>query len=628
MQVAQETITIAPAVKARIDELNKSSFEMRNRDPKLALTQAEEALQLSETNSYTKGRADAICNIAFQKLQDSELEKALELLFTALSIFEEIGDEAGISNAQYNLAVLHLRFANFNVALEALHKSIEIREKLNDKAGLASCYFQLGYIHEMFKNLTEALEIATKGLIIRKELNDNIGEAAFMFMLGGIHIKMKKYDLARTELYGALRMRNENEDFRGYFANLFRLVELNVECGELDEALKNFDVGYRMVEIAQDSFGMMRFCQVRGKIAVRKNDVDEAIHYYSESLRLAEGRNFKSVIYENCEQLSDLYLKKGDHKAALEYYKRFHQLKEDVLSSQSSSQLKSIQLMNQITSSKREAELERVKNTELKNAFDIIEEKNKDITDSIHSALRIQRAILPTNEEVKRLFPESFVLFKPRDIVSGDFYWISEIGDKTLIAAVDCTGHGVPGAFMSMIGNALLNQIVNEKHITAPCEVLFHLRESIIRSLKQTGAIGEGKEGMDIALCAIDKKSNTLEFAGAHNPLWIFRKNGEFEEILADKQPIGLQYEELRPFTNHTITLEKGDRLYIFTDGYADQFGGPNGKKFKYKQLQERLVAIGMRPMETQKEILDSAFVEWRGGLEQIDDVLVIGIGK
>ncbi len=627
MQAESETITIEPSIKGKIDELNKASFESRNRAPEDSISFANEALSLAEKHNYKKGKADALSNLAFQDIQLSQLEKGLELLLAAIPLFEELQDDVGMSNAQYNLGVLHMRFANFTLSVEALNKCIQIREKLGDMAGLASCYFQMGFIHQIFGNLDEALEMALKGLDIRKGLGDRLGIAALQSLIGDIYTRKGNYEAARENLYEALSMRGEKEDFRGYFSNLSKVMELHIACHEPEKALDWFNKSFPVVEASGDFFGMMRFYQIRGKVALQLGHTAEALDYYLKGLKIAEEKNFKSIIYEISQLLSDIYEHLDDSKNALAFYKKYHKLKEEVLSSQSSSQLKSIQLMNQISASKREAELERVRNVELKNAFDIIEEKNKDITDSIHSALRIQRAILPTNEEINRLLPESFILFKPRDIVSGDFYWISEIGDKTLLAAVDCTGHGVPGAFMSMIGNALLNQIVNEKRITAPCEVLFHLRESIIRSLKQTGAIGEGKEGMDIALCALDKKNNAVEFAGAHNPLWIFRKNGELEEINADKQPIGLQYDELKPFTNHTIKLNKGDRLYIFTDGYADQFGGPNGKKFKYKQLQEKLLTISHCPLAEQKSILENTFDNWKGNLEQIDDVLLIGIG-
>jgi serine phosphatase RsbU (regulator of sigma subunit) len=253
----------------------------------------------------------------------------------------------------------------------------------------------------------------------------------------------------------------------------------------------------------------------------------------------------------------------------------------------------------------------------------VMEEKNKGITDSINYAKLIQEAILPPKELKYRLFPDAFVLYQPKDIVSGDFYWFTEKNKKKLIATVDCTGHGVPGAFMSMIGNALLNEIINEKGVTSPSEILKQLREKIIDSLKQKD--GQNKDGMDISILCFDDTTNTVEFAGANNPLWLIR-NGVIQEIKADKQPIGLHHGESKPFSNHIINLIKDDSIYIFTDGYADQFGGEDGKKFKYKQLQNILLSIQDKRMIEQEKILIEKINDWKGNLEQVDDILIIGV--
>jgi serine phosphatase RsbU (regulator of sigma subunit) len=224
------------------------------------------------------------------------------------------------------------------------------------------------------------------------------------------------------------------------------------------------------------------------------------------------------------------------------------------------------------------------------------------------------------------LLPDSFILYKPKDIVSGDFYWIEEWGSQVLVAAADCTGHGVPGAFMSIVGNNLLQQAVFNYGLSRPFLILNNVNKSISRMLHQSEETSTVKDGMDIALLSIDFKKQVLEFAGAFNPLWILR-NGAFKEIGGDKHPVGAFIgEELKQFTHREMPLEKGDLLYIFTDGYADQFGGPKGKKFKYKQLQQQLLACSHLPMSGQKESLDKVIEEWKGPLEQVDDILIIGI--
>jgi serine phosphatase RsbU (regulator of sigma subunit) len=265
------------------------------------------------------------------------------------------------------------------------------------------------------------------------------------------------------------------------------------------------------------------------------------------------------------------------------------------------------------------------KTTEVRKQKEEIEEKNKDITASITYAQRIQRAILPPVSQMKGLLGQHFILYKPKDIVSGDFYWVEQSGDATLFAAVDCTGHGVPGAFMSIVGHNILTQVVFEKKINSPALILDRLNEEVNRTLRQRGN-AEVKDGMDIALCSLDREKNKLYFSGANNPLYFIRR-GELKEIKGDKFPIG----ETEPgnknnFTQHELDLLKGDSIYIFSDGYADQFGGPKGKKFKYKQLQELLLSIQQHTMDEQLLILEKTINDWKGDLEQVDDILVIGL--
>jgi len=257
---------------------------------------------------------------------------------------------------------------------------------------------------------------------------------------------------------------------------------------------------------------------------------------------------------------------------------------------------------------------------------DVIERKNKDITDSINYAKRIQQAILPPKETMQKLFPQSFVLYKPKDIVSGDFYWVEQYGQYHFIAAVDCTGHGVPGAFMSIVGHNLLNQAVNEHGIGRPAVILNEMNKNLFKQFSQQSEALTVRDGMDIAICAVDPKNKKLQYAGANNPLWIIRNN-ELIQVKADKQPIGTYIGDgLKPFVNHEIELQKGDLIYIFSDGYADQFGGPQGKKFKYKSFQKLLLDNCNLSMDQQCSILDNSIEEWRGDLEQVDDILVIGI--
>jgi serine phosphatase RsbU (regulator of sigma subunit) len=266
-------------------------------------------------------------------------------------------------------------------------------------------------------------------------------------------------------------------------------------------------------------------------------------------------------------------------------------------------------------------------NLELKEQKHIVEEKNKEITDSITYAKRLQEAILPSLASVKKHLPDSFVLYKPKDIVAGDFYWMNTFDNgDILVAAADCTGHGVPGAMVSVVCSNALNRTVNEFGIREPGKILDKTRELVIETFERSGA--EVKDGMDISLAAILKSDDTghktILWAGANNPLW-YIENGELKEITANKQPIG-KFDNAKPFTTHKLNLPKGSSLFLFTDGYADQFGGPKGKKFKYKQLNELILSHLSLSEDLKKKMLEERFIEWKGKNEQVDDVCVIGI--
>jgi serine phosphatase RsbU (regulator of sigma subunit) len=290
-----------------------------------------------------------------------------------------------------------------------------------------------------------------------------------------------------------------------------------------------------------------------------------------------------------------------------------------------------------------------------------IEQKNKDIIDSITYAKRIQDSILPSDEAFIQGLKDTFVLFNPKDIVSGDFYWLyvapsdspergetpfpsGRVGDGLIFfAAVDCTGHGVPGAFMSIVGYNLLDKIVGEYGITKPSEILDRLNKGVEETLRKEVEKLDIKDGMDITLCAFDKKTQILEFAGAYNPLYIVSTNTLYDfdvelipdmisdeglklyEMKVDRFPIGSFSENQQLYQNHSVKLSKGDTVYLFSDGFADQFGGPQGKKFRYKQFKQLFLSINDKSMDEQKLILETTLTNWKGSIEQIDDVIVIG---
>ncbi len=272
----------------------------------------------------------------------------------------------------------------------------------------------------------------------------------------------------------------------------------------------------------------------------------------------------------------------------------------------------------------RTLEIEKQKD-QIQEQHNKIAQQKKEITDSIHYARHIQSAILPNDDTIAPLLKDYFILYKPRDIVSGDFYWIQEKDDKAIVIAADCTGHGVPGAFMSMLGVSTLNEIATRQETLKAGEILDQLRNHIISTLSHTRKDEEARDGMDVAMCIIDFKNRKVQYAGAYNPLIIVHQ-GEAEMVKADKMPVGLHSGEMTPFSTTTIDVASGDCLYLFSDGYADQFGGPEGKKFKSGAFRDLLVEMSTQPMPEQKQILDERIREWMGDHEQVDDIMVIGI--
>ncbi|MFI5151237.1 MAG: SpoIIE family protein phosphatase [Bacteroidia bacterium] len=262
---------------------------------------------------------------------------------------------------------------------------------------------------------------------------------------------------------------------------------------------------------------------------------------------------------------------------------------------------------------------------EIKRQKELIEEKNRETMDSIYYARRIQQALFASEAQLKEQLPEHFVFFRPKDVVSGDFYWAQKKGSSFYLACSDCTGHGVPGAFMSLLNISFLNEALNTTTLKNPDELLGYVRSRIIDSLKADGSSEGGKDGMDAVLCAYDAGTRKLVTSCAYNPVWIIRRE-ELIQIAPDKYPVGKHDRDREPFTLHEIQLQQGDQVYLFTDGYADQFGGPRGKKFKYSQLKELLLSNTGLSLEEQQQKLCDAFENWKGNLEQVDDVLVIGI--
>jgi serine phosphatase RsbU (regulator of sigma subunit) len=607
----------------------------------------------------------------------------------ALVLDNKIKDSVSLVTDYVHLSKIFSSKGNIDKALDHLFLALEIAKKSNNKKQEADCLFALAVLYDRQDVPEKAIKFCENALIIQHEINDSAGMGNAYHRMGLGYIGLKEPELALKHLQTSLIIRRNIGATDKIGASLNGIGEVYMNQGEYQKALLNFYDAYKYWSQAHDKEGIVIASANLGEISVKMGDEENALKYYLESYKLADEINSPVFQKGAARSVAEIYYKKGNYKEAYNYFKKYSDLKDLIFSDENSVRVAQMQskyeseqkeqkikllvqeaqlhqselnrkkwLFNAISitalmlvvlivmsfrnirqKQKANAELQTAysqiadKNEKLTQVYNELEQnrdevafKNKEITDSIKYAKRLQEAILPGNDFISKLFPESFVLYKPKDIVSGDFYWFEQWGNKKLFAAVDCTGHGVPGAFMSIVAYNQLNQAVNESGLWKPNLILNTLNKGITKALKQTMEGASIKDGMDIALCSYDETTGVLEYAGAYNSLWLIR-GGKLTEVKADKKPIGLFIgEELKPFHNHEVNVAKGDLIYIFTDGYADQFGGEKGKKFKYKSLQQLLLGIHNLSMEEQHRLLDKTIEEWRRALEQVDDILVIGV--
>jgi len=655
-----------------------------------------DALDLANKLYYKPGQANALMRIAVANYAKLKYADALRNYQLGLNIEAQLKDTFQMAIFYTRIGLVYFRQANLPEALQADFTGLKLRQEIHDSTGMSTSFINLGNVYSEQNNYVEALKNEKQALKIALRFRQQNNTSACYNNLGGINVKLKQYDTAIAYFKLAQQLEEKIGDQEGVAIVLDNLAEICIDEAKFAEAMDYTlkaralmkQIGYKR-GIEPVYIHMAQICNATKQYAKGKLYADTVV-------TLSGQTGSKDYIEAGYECLSRADSGLGDFKAALTNYKlsvtwhdsltsdentkktvqaemnyafdrkqdaeKAEQDKKDIIQKEQSRKqqitiyfisgflllvvffalfiTRSLQQNRRktIIISKQKEEVEQQKsmvekqNVLIEHQKAIVEEKNKDITDSIKYASRIQRALLTTDEYIGKQLKEYFILFKPRDIVSGDFYWAYASppqvgegwGEAFYIACCDCTGHGVPGAFMSLLNITMLNEAIIERKIIRPDFVLNDIRTSIIKALNPDGA-DSGKDGMDCALAMIDFKNNVLQTSCANNPVWIVRGN-ELIEIHPDKMPVGIQHGEQKSFTVHTINLRKGDVIYMFTDGYADQFGGPKGKKFKYKALQEILIANSQRHMSEQKAILELTFEEWKGDLEQVDDVLVIGV--
>jgi serine phosphatase RsbU (regulator of sigma subunit) len=604
-----------------IDEINNRLWRSRFENPTESISEATTVLAKAVSTNYQRGIAYARLNIAASSFLRSKNDIALENLSDALLWFRENISEPGYAQALNLKGNLYESFGDYEKALQFCMLAHKLSLEISDRETEAETCSQLGMIYTRLCNFKKALDYYNEGLEIREELKDENAMASSLNRIGMIMRLSKKYSESLEYYNKSLDIRLKNNQLTSIPWTFLGIASTLEEMQNITEALEYYEKGM----IGGDIRCTLQCVMGSGRIYSLMGNVKKAEEKLTESLQLARELKAKSLEAEAYLALANHYESTGDSVKALKNHKLHHKIKETVQSDEAQNRLRNIEISHAVEKSEQEKEIFRLRHVELKKAYDIIEEKNKDITASINYASLIQRALLPDPAGIKGMNENCFILFLPKDIVSGDFYWFNKTGDKLIVVAADCTGHGVPGAMMSMLGISFLEEIVNSRKISDSGLILDELRKEVLRALHQKSKCQETKDGMDINLCIIDENNKTIQYSGAFNNLYLMRK-GELNEYRANRMPIGLSDLTDKCFTTQTIPYLPGDIIYLFSDGYADQFGGPENKKFKYIPLKNLLAEIHTLPLINQKIILEKRFNDWKEGSVQTDDVLIMGL--
>lgn len=509
-----------------------------------------------------------------------------------------------------------------NEAIDYYNKTYSIRSSLDTNnqynlVALSHSISNLGKGYHYKKNYALAIEYYQKALKIEKDHNHLFSVAEYYILIANSYKSWRKYNKA-LEYYDMSLQISKKLNYKTYILeNYISISETYKTIKDYEQSLKYYTRYIALKDSIFSEESHKQLTELQAKYEIDKKEKE--IQILSKDKEIKEIALKKEEETVKTQRLSLLILIVGSALvvAFLIVLLRLYKHKKEanhILEAQK----------EEITTQRDDIER---KNEILKDAYNIIEQKNKKITSSIKYAQRIQQAILPSNDVIERLIPDSFVLFIPKDIVSGDFYWLDQkTEDKIYFAAVDCTGHGVPGAFMSIHAYNLLDKAIKDQNISKPSEILHYLSDHIHMTLQQRDEQSSVKDSMDIALCCFDKQTRVLEYAGAGQPLLIVNQSG-LTEFKSDRHPVGIDYNNANfTYKNHVVNLGNDDVIYIFTDGYTDQFGGSKKQKYLLKELKKTLQEIMALPLMRQKEILRDTFDKWKGNNEQVDDVLVMGI--
>jgi serine phosphatase RsbU (regulator of sigma subunit)/tetratricopeptide (TPR) repeat protein len=539
------------------------------REVKKSLEYCQKALTLREEKSFNKVGM-AYCHVFFAAVYSDSLtldiEKANYHNHKVIELCAETGDRLTLTTSYINLVKSYLALHQEDSALVNAQKAYEISKQMGDNKFIASSLLYMGEVYRKMKKHEQAIKYYKEAYEISQKMGDDITESNSAQSMSVCYYNLSKY----KDAYNYLLMYTRKKDIMFSHEILKSTTEMEAKYqGEKKQLeIDNLNKTKKVQELE---------LATKQKESAAKNKI-----LLLGAIALIGIAVFAFFAFTNFKRAKKANLIINSQKAMVELQKE------------------------EITSQKV-----------------LVEEKQKEIIDSINYAQKIQSAVLTSEEVWKKISPEHFIIFLPKDIVSGDFYWAyNTLNNRSVFALADCTGHGVPGGFMSMLGNSFLNELVVENKLFKADVILNKLREKIIKALGQKGA-EDRKDGMDMALCVWNKLDNTLEFSGANNSLWLIRNN-ELTQYQGDKMPIGQFSEELKPFSSHTVPLQKNDLIVLCTDGFADQFGGGSGKKLKSKNLKEFLIKNSGNSLQQQKTDLTDLFSKWKGNHQQVDDVSLI----
>lgn len=558
----------------------------------------------------------------------------------------------------YMIGLTYKYWGKYHEAQKEIQENIRLFEKIGNEDGILNCYIVSGYINQSWGNFDEAERVCRYTLEMAKKQINNNAEAYSLLAIGNALLSKNRIDSAYHYIENARKKFIADSDNYGIALSNRDLGLYYLIKGNTQKSLSHLKLGGDILKGTSNNRGYSEILAIMGKVYLERRDYENAVRHLEESQQLALQMELYEDIIKNYQSLSTAYQKWGKYESSLKCILKYTHLKDSIFNAEKHFQIAELQTQYETEKKEQQIALQNIEldknksiqrllilafilaltlaffsfrwyrikkrdNQLLSNQKRLIEQKNTQITDSINYAKRIQGVLLGKSAALPKPVKDLFILYQPKDIVSGDFYFIKEYDNYTVIAAADCTGHGVPGAFMSMLGVTLLNEVFTYSNPKTAAEVLEELRVKVKEALNQTEYKTEAKDGMDIALCIIDKSSNKLQYAGAYNSLYMIRGD-ELIEYKAVRNPVGVHMKEL-PFLNEVIECQPNDLFYIFSDGYADQVGGLSLQKFKTVEFRKLIHSVSKLPINEQASKLESTIQIWRGSVDQTDDMLVVG---